>query len=75
MGRRADRLTQADSWKLGVPNVQLINGLLQYELPSGELSRTDPLESTWPRRHNQRTISSSLDQTPHSVSGQLSKTR
>ena len=58
IGRRAVRKAQADSRKLGVPNVYSINGFLYYELPSGELSRTDPLESTWPRRHNQRTISS-----------------
>ena len=42
IGRRAVRKAQEESRRLGVPNVYSINGLLYYELPSGELSRTDP---------------------------------
>ena len=42
IGRRAVRKAQEQSRRRGVPNVYSINGLLYYELPSGELSRTDP---------------------------------
>ncbi len=42
IGRCAVRKAQEESRRLGVPNVYSINGLLYYELPSGELSRTDP---------------------------------
>jgi len=42
IGRRAVRKAQEDSRRRGVPNVYSINGLLHYELPSGELTRTDP---------------------------------
>lgn len=45
IGRRAVREAQEESRKLGIPNVYSINGFLYYELPSGELSRTDPLET------------------------------
>ena len=45
IGRCAVRKAQEESRRLGVPNVYSINGLLYYELPSGELSRTDPYES------------------------------
>ncbi|NQT40587.1 MAG: hypothetical protein HQ581_24050 [Planctomycetes bacterium] len=48
IGRCAVREAQEESRRLGVPNVYSINGFLYYELPSGELSRTDPLESTDP---------------------------
>jgi len=33
---------QEESRRLGVPNVYSINGRIYYELPSGELSTTDP---------------------------------
>jgi len=33
---------QVDSRKRGVPNVYSINGRIYFELPSGELSTTDP---------------------------------
>jgi hypothetical protein len=46
IGRRAVRKAQEDSRKLGVPNVYSLNGYLYYELPSGELSRTDPMKDT-----------------------------
>ena len=46
IGRRAVRRAQEDSRRLGIPNVYSMNGLLYYELPSGELTRTDPWEST-----------------------------
>ncbi|NQU20227.1 MAG: hypothetical protein HQ567_03020 [Candidatus Nealsonbacteria bacterium] len=42
IGRRAVHKAQEESRRLGVPNVYSINGFLYYELPSGELSRTDP---------------------------------
>jgi hypothetical protein len=42
IGRRAVRKAQEESRRRGVPNVYSINGILYYELPSGELSRTDP---------------------------------
>ena len=42
IGRRAVHKAQEESRRRGVPNVYSINGLLYYELPSGELSRTDP---------------------------------
>jgi hypothetical protein len=42
IGRRAVRKAQEESRRLGVPNVYSINGILYYELPSGELTRTDP---------------------------------
>lgn len=45
IGRRAVHKAQEDSRRLGIPNVYSINGFLYYELPSGELSRIDPLAS------------------------------
>ena len=42
IGRIAVQKAQEESRRLGVPNVYSINGFLYYELPSGELSRTDP---------------------------------
>lgn len=42
IGRCAVRKAQEENRRLGVPNVYSINGLLYYELPSGELSRSDP---------------------------------
>ena len=33
---------QEENRRNGVPNVYSINGFLYYELPNGELSRTDP---------------------------------
>ena len=42
IARRAVRKAQEESRRRGVPNVYSVNGLLYYELPSGELSRTDP---------------------------------
>jgi len=45
IGRRAVRRAQEDSRRLGIPNVYSLNGLLYYELPTGELTRSDPWES------------------------------
>jgi hypothetical protein len=45
IGRRAVRKAQEESRRRGVPNVYSITGLLLYELPSGELSRTDPYDA------------------------------
>ena len=42
IARRAVRKAQEQSRRRGVPNVYSINGRLYYELPSGELSLTDP---------------------------------
>jgi len=42
IGDRAVRRAQEESRRLGVPNVYSIDGVLFYELPNGELSRTDP---------------------------------
>ena len=42
IGQRAVRRAQEESRRTGVPNVYSINGILYWELPNGELSRTDP---------------------------------
>jgi len=42
IGKSAVRAAQEENRRLGIPNVYSINGILYYELPSGELSRTDP---------------------------------
>jgi hypothetical protein len=42
IGQRAVERAQETSRLLGVPNVYSLNGVLHWELPSGELSRTDP---------------------------------
>lgn len=46
IGNRAVRRAQAENRKKGVPNVYSINGVLYYELPNGELSRTDPYQGS-----------------------------
>lgn len=40
--RSAVRKAQEESRRLGVPNVYSINGILHYELPSGELTTVRP---------------------------------
>lgn len=42
IGIRAVHAAQEENRRLGIPNVYSINGILYYELPNGELSRTDP---------------------------------
>jgi hypothetical protein len=42
IGRTAIERAQEESRHLGVPNVYSVNGVLHWELPSGELSLTDP---------------------------------
>jgi hypothetical protein len=42
IGHRGVDRAQEESRRLGVPNVYSIDGVLHWELPSGELSRTDP---------------------------------
>jgi hypothetical protein len=42
IGNRGVRQAQEENRRLGIPNVYSINGILYYELPNGELSRTDP---------------------------------
>ncbi len=42
IGERAVLRAQEESRRQGVPNVYSIDGVLYWELPGGELSRTDP---------------------------------
>jgi len=42
IGQEAVHDAQEESRRLGVPNVYCINGILHYELPSGELTTEDP---------------------------------
>jgi hypothetical protein len=42
IARSAVAKAQEESRRLGVPNVYSINGRIYFELPSGELSTTDP---------------------------------
>ena len=42
IGSIAVSKAQDESRRLGAPNVYSINGRLYYEMPSGELSTTDP---------------------------------
>lgn len=44
IGNFAAHEAQEENRRLGIPNVYSINGILYYELPNGELSRTDPYE-------------------------------
>jgi hypothetical protein len=44
VGQRAVKLAQEENRRLGIPNVYSINGIIYYELPNGELSRTDPYQ-------------------------------
>ena len=44
IGQRAVHRAQEESRRLRIPNVYSINGVLYWELPNGELSRTDPYE-------------------------------
>lgn len=41
---RAVHKAQEESRRLGVPNVYCINGIIYHELPSGELTTTDPYQ-------------------------------
>ena len=43
MGNASSDEAQQDSRRAGVPNVYILNGILQYELPTGSLSTMDPL--------------------------------
>lgn len=45
IGNRATHKAQEENRALGIPNVYSINGILYYELPSGELSRDDPYKA------------------------------
>jgi hypothetical protein len=42
IGQRGVQEAQEENRRLGIPNVYSINGIIYYELPNGELSRTDP---------------------------------
>jgi len=53
VGRRAVAKAQEENRRRGVPNVYSINGVLYYELPSGELTTADPYEGDM-RPHSKR---------------------
>ncbi len=42
IGNAAVARAQAESRRMGVPNVYAINGRIYYETPTGDLSATDP---------------------------------
>ena len=44
IGNCGVRAAQEENRRLGIPNVYSTNGVLYWELPSGELSRTDPFK-------------------------------
>jgi hypothetical protein len=46
IANRAAREAQDENRRRGIPNVYSINGILYYELPNGELSRTDPYKGS-----------------------------
>ncbi len=46
IGNRAVKKAQDVNRKKGIPNVYDFNGHLYYELPNGELTKTDPLLRT-----------------------------
>lgn len=43
LGNRAVKRAQEENRKKGVPNVYSYNGELYYELPTGELTKEDPI--------------------------------
>ena len=45
IGNLAVHAAQEENRRLGIPNVYSINGILYYELPNGELSRTDQYQA------------------------------
>ena len=45
IGNRAVIKAQEENRKKGIPNVYDINGHLYYELPNGELTKEDPMQS------------------------------
>ena len=53
IGSRAVREAQAESRRLGVPNVYEINGILHYERPDGSLTTEDPYDE-WQRHVGKR---------------------
>lgn len=44
IGNEGVHAAQEANRRMGVPNVYSINGIIYYELPNGELSRTDPYQ-------------------------------
>lgn len=54
IGRLAVRAAQEENRRLGIPNVYSINGIIYYELPNGELSRTDPYVEKSPPEGGQK---------------------
>ncbi len=44
IANRAVRKAQEENRKKGIPNVYSFNGHIYYELPNGELTKTDPYE-------------------------------
>ena len=52
IGNRAVRAAQEDNRRLGIPSVYSINGIHYWELPNGELSRTDPYNASTAAKPN-----------------------
>ena len=48
IANRAAKKAQEENRKKGIPNVYDINGHLYYELPNGELTKEDPMQSIPP---------------------------
>ena len=44
IANRAARKAQEENRKKGIPNVYSFNGHIYYELPNGELTKTDPYQ-------------------------------
>lgn len=44
IGNRAVRAAQEESRRLGVPNVYSKDGVLYFELPTGEITQKNPFE-------------------------------
>ena len=45
IGNTAVRAAQEESRRLGVPNVYSRNGVLYFELPTGEITQKNPFEN------------------------------
>ncbi len=49
IANRAAKKAQEENRKKGIPNVYDIKGHLYYELPNGELTKEDPMQSVPPK--------------------------
>ena len=52
IGNRAVREAQEENRRLGIPNVYSIKGILYWELPNGEHSRSDPYDDAAAAKSN-----------------------